>query len=115
MRKILVFVAAIAAVAAWLSFDRESAARQQLSRLWSGVQSMFAGEPEKPETFNWGDVAEKVGEFTREERGLREVLRPGGERETPEATPASVEAPTAAAPAADAPAAEAPSAEAPAR
>jgi hypothetical protein len=81
MRKVLLFVAVVAAVAAWLSFDRESSARQRLGELWAGVQSMFAGEPGKADSYNWGDVAEKVGEFAREERGLREVLGPGRESE----------------------------------
>jgi hypothetical protein len=56
---------------AWLILDADPEGRQQL---WNEVTNLFDGEEDRAP--NWGDVATKVGEFTNEERALREALNP---------------------------------------
>lgn len=66
---------------AWLILDADPEGRQQL---WNEVTGLFDGEEDRAP--NWGDVATKVGEFTEEERALREALNPAITVE-PEAVP----------------------------
>ena len=56
---------------AWLILDADPEGREQL---WNEVTGLFDGEEDRAP--NWGDVATKVGEFTNEERALREALNP---------------------------------------
>ena len=56
---------------AWLILDADPEGREQL---WNEVTGIFDGEEDRAP--NWGDVATKVGEFTDEERALREALNP---------------------------------------
>jgi hypothetical protein len=55
----------------WLILDADPEGREQL---WNEVTGIFDGEEDRAP--NWGDVATKVGEFTAEERALREALTP---------------------------------------
>ena len=59
-------------VVGWLLLDADPEGRQELV---DRITNAFSGGEETPPP-NWGDVATKVGEFTEEERGLREVLNP---------------------------------------
>lgn len=87
MRLVLAFIGVIAALAAWLSLDGSSAARQRLADLWHQTTLLFGADAAPKRGANWGDVAAKIGEFTAEERGLRQVLN-GGDR-APTAAPAA--------------------------
>ncbi len=61
----------------WLLLDADPEGRQALL---DRLANAFGGAEETARP-NWGDVATKVGEFTEEERALREALNPalGGE------------------------------------
>jgi hypothetical protein len=73
MRRFLVLAVAftIGAVA-WILLDADPEGRQELV---DRIANAFNGTEEAPPP-NWGDVATKVGEFTDEERALREALNP---------------------------------------
>jgi hypothetical protein len=73
MRRAVVFGLLIAVGGlAWLILDADPEGREQL---WNEVTGIFNGGAEERAP-NWGDVATKVGEFTGEERALREALNP---------------------------------------
>ena len=59
-------------VIAWLLLDADPEGRQELA---DRIANAFGATEEAPPP-NWGDVATKVGEFTEEERQLRETLNP---------------------------------------
>lgn len=109
MRLVLVFVGVVAALAAWLSLDANSTARQRLADFWHQTTVLFGADPEPPRGANWGDVAAKIGEFATEERGLRQILngdgaaQPAGATAAPEpgSQPAAAESPAEAAEAAE--------------
>jgi hypothetical protein len=63
----------VVAAAAWLLLDADPDGRQELV---DRITSAFSAQEEESAPPNWGDVATKVGEFTEEERQLREVLNP---------------------------------------
>jgi hypothetical protein len=86
MRRAIAFgVVIVVGVLAWLILDADPEGRQQL---WNEVTGIFNGGEEQRAP-NWGDVATKVGEFTNEERALREALNPAIGIE-PEAAPPPV-------------------------
>ena len=60
------------ATMAWLLLDADPEGRRDLV---DRITNAFTDEEVAPPP-NWGDVATKVGEFTEEERALREALNP---------------------------------------
>jgi hypothetical protein len=56
----------------WLLLDADPEGRRAL---FDRLADAFGGGEEAAAP-NWGDVATKVGEFTAEERALREALNP---------------------------------------
>ncbi len=72
----LVLILAAAAFVGWVALDRDSGARERLAAVWDDVRGMFGADTAPAPGPNWGDVAERVGDFAKEEKGLREVLRP---------------------------------------
>jgi hypothetical protein len=95
-RTIVVGSLVVVAVGGFVLLDADREGREEL---WNRVTTAFGGEPEPEAVPNWGDVAERIGQFTDEERALREVLTPAGPGEVPQletpapATPPAVEAP----------------------
>jgi hypothetical protein len=72
MRRAVVFgLLIVAGALAWLILDADPEGREQL---WNEVTGIFGAEEDRAP--NWGDVATKVGEFTEEERALRQALNP---------------------------------------
>ncbi len=77
MRRAVVFAIVISVgVVAWLLLDADPEGRAEL---WARITGVFTGgEATEPEPPNWGDVANKAGEFAEGNRALREVLNPEG-------------------------------------
>lgn len=75
MRRRIVILGTLLVVgaAAFVILDADRAGTEDL---WSRVTAIFRGSAEPPPEPNWGDVATRIGEFTDEERALREVLNP---------------------------------------
>ena len=95
-RTIVVGALVVVAIGGFVLLDADREGREEL---WNRVTTAFGGEQEPEAVPNWGDVAERIGQFTDEERALREGLTPavpveGPQPETPAATP-PVEAPAA--------------------
>ena len=93
MRRYLVLGAVfVVAVMGWLILDADPEGRQDLV---DRISNAFSDPDEAPAAPNWGDVATKVGEFTEEERSLRDVLDPAFGEEIPadEIPSAEVETP----------------------
>jgi hypothetical protein len=73
MRRFWILAVAIGIGAVgWLLLDADPEGRQAL---FDRLADVFGGAEETAAP-NWGDVATKVGEFTEEERALREALNP---------------------------------------
>ncbi|MCC6734718.1 MAG: hypothetical protein IT534_01160 [Bauldia sp.] len=107
VRALVVTGLVVVAVGTYVLLDADPEGRAEL---WNRVTTAFGAEQEPEAVPNWGDVAERIGQFTDEERALREVLTPAAPPETPPAeAPAPTETPAAepAAPAAGLPAPEA--------
>lgn len=101
-RAIVVGAVVVVAVGAYVLLDADQQGREDL---WNRITTAFGGEREPEAVPNWGDVAQRIGEFTDEERALREVLAPAVADDAPAPeTPVPDEAPAGDAPAADAPA-----------
>lgn len=90
MRRFLVLGAVfIVAAMAWLLLDADPDGRRELV---DRITNAFSSPEEEPPAPNWGDVATKVGEFTEEERALREALNPAFGASLPaEESPPAVE------------------------
>lgn len=81
MRRYVILTAAfVVAATAWVLLDADPDGRQELV---DRITNAFSTPEEDPAPPNWGDVATKVGEFTEEERQLREVLNPALGEEVP--------------------------------
>jgi hypothetical protein len=91
LRMIVVSALVVVAVGTYVILDADPEGRADL---WNRVTTAFGGEQEPAVVPNWGDVAQRIGQFTDEERALREVLTPtvAADVPTPE-TPAPVEPP----------------------
>lgn len=72
-RIIILGAALVVGAAAFVILDAD---RSGTEDLWSRVTAVFRGNAEPAAEPNWGDVATRIGEFTDEERALREVLNP---------------------------------------
>ena len=72
-RVILLGTVVVVGAAAFVILDADRAGTQDL---WSRVTTVFRGNAEPAPRPNWGDVATQIGQFTDEERALREVLNP---------------------------------------
>ncbi|MGV8839457.1 MAG: hypothetical protein ACWA6X_04035 [Bauldia sp.] len=92
VRALVVTGLVVVAVGAYVLLDADPDGRAEL---WNRVTTAFGAEQEPEAVPNWGDVAERIGQFTDEERALREVLAPAVPTETPpaEVQPAAEAAP----------------------
>jgi hypothetical protein len=87
MKRIIFAAAVLAALVLGSAIAKDPAARDRLGRMWAEATALVTGRaPAQPQ--NWGDVAHKIGEFAKEERGLTEIL----------SRPVAPEAPAAVAP-----------------
>ena len=73
MRRTLSFAILIGVgLIGWVLLDADPAGRADL---WARITGVFGQTEEAaPEPPNWGDVANKAGEFAEAERAVREVL-----------------------------------------
>ncbi|MCW5717044.1 MAG: hypothetical protein KIS68_04335 [Bauldia sp.] len=92
-RTVVVGALVVVAVGGFVLLDADREGREEL---WNRVTTAFGGQQEPETVPNWGDVAERIGQFTDEERALREVLAPAvvTDGPTPE-TPVADSAPPA--------------------
>jgi len=69
-RLVLVAAVAVGIIAAWWLAE-DSDLRQQLTAAGEAVLQKARGGGPPP---SWGDVAERVGEFAKEEQGLKQTV-----------------------------------------
>jgi len=80
-RTIVVGAVVVVAIGAFVLLDADREGREEL---WNRVTTAFGGEREPAAVPNWGDVADRIGQFTDEERALRQVLNPAVPVEGPQ-------------------------------